>query len=144
MGCVADILATKGSQVHSVSPNASVHDAIAKMVHSNIGSILVMDGPTPAGIFTERDCLRRVTLERRDPKTTPIGEVMTDRLIVVETDKSIQECMAIMTQARIRHLPVMDGERVLGVISIGDLVKHVSREQEYEIQHLTRYITGAA
>ena len=144
MGRVADILATKGSQIHSVVPQTLVFDAIATMVRTNVGSLLVMDGDAPAGIFTERDCLRRVTLERRDPKATTIGEVMTDRVIYVEADKSIQDCMSIMTQARIRHLPVMHGDRVVGMISIGDLVKHLSREQEDEIQHLTRYITGVA
>ena len=144
MGCVADILATKGSQVHSVTPQSTVSDAITLMMSVNVGSLLVMENEQPIGIFTERDCLRRVLLERRDPKTTSIGELMSERIIYVAADKSIKECMAIMTQERIRHLPVMDGDCVVGLISIGDLVKHLSREQEAEIQHLTRYITGVA
>ena len=144
MGRVADILATKGPQVHSVSRDATVHEAVGRMVHFNVGSIVVMDGETPAGLFTERDCLHRVTLEGRDPRAVAVGQVMGDPPVLVGTDLTIQECMAIMTRSRIRHLLVMDASRLLGVVSIGDVVKHMSREQEFEIEHLTRYITGVA
>jgi CBS domain-containing protein len=143
MGRVADILAVKGSQVHHVSPEATAYDAIAEMVRRNVGSLLVIEAGEPAGIFTERDYLRRVTLQRRDPRSLPIRDVMTPRPIYVEPQKTIAECMAIMTEQRIRHLPVMEGGRVVGLISIGDLVKHLSREQATEIQELTRYITGS-
>jgi CBS domain-containing protein len=142
MGRVADLLATKGSQVHSVPRHAMVHDAVTRMVQFNVGSVVVLDGTLPAGIFTERDCLHRVTLERLDPRITPVGHVMNTELVRVDAGRTIPECMTIMTQSRIRHLLVVDGDRVLGLISIGDVVKHLSREQESEIEHLTRYITG--
>ena len=139
---VADILAVKGSDVHSISPDATAYQAIDRMVQHNVGSLLVLKGDAIAGIFTERDYLRRVTLADRNPKTTLVREVMTERLIFVDPDKSIQDCMAIMTQGRIRHLPVVQSDRVVGMISIGDLVKHLSKEQEVEIRYLTQYITG--
>jgi len=139
---VADILVTKGPHVYSVSPETRVVEAVALMVEHNLGSLLVFDGESIAGIFTERDHLRRVTLADRDPKTTLIREVMTPRLVYVDPDTTVSECMAVMTGERIRHLPVVEANRVVGMISIGDLVKHVSREQEVEIRYLTEYITG--
>ena len=144
MGRVADILATKGTQVHSVSRDSLVHDAVRLMVRLNVGSVVVMDGLTPTGFFTERDCLHRVTLDGRDPRTVTVGQVMSDQLVLVDADRTIQDCMSIMTQSRIRHLLVADASRMLGVVSIGDVVKHLTREQEFEIEHLTRYITGVA
>ena len=144
MGRVADILANKGTQVHSVSLDSLVHDAVSRMVHFNVGSVVVMDGPAPVGLFTERECLHRVTLEGHDPRAVTVGQVMSDQLVRVGADCTIQECMSIMTQSRIRHLLVADASRMLGVVSIGDVVKHLTREQEFEIEHLTRYITGVA
>jgi CBS domain-containing protein len=143
MSRISEILAVKGSQVHSVAPQTSVHEAVALMVQHNIGSLLVLDGDETTGIFTERDHLRRVTLPNRDPKTTPVGEVMTDRVIYVDPERTVEECMGIMTQQRIRHLPVIRDNHVIGMISIGDLVRHVSNEREVEIHHLTKYITGS-
>jgi CBS domain-containing protein len=142
MNRVADILAAKGSRVHSVTPDTTVYEAIALMVEHNIGSLLVQEGRKTVGIFTERDHLRRVTLPNRDPKFTPVRQVMTARLLCVEPNRTIDDCMAIVTTERIRHLVVMDGDRVTGMISIGDLVKHLSMAQEIEIRHLTQYITG--
>jgi CBS domain-containing protein len=143
MNRVADILAAKGSRVYSVAAETMVYEAIARMVDHNIGALLVLDQGKPAGIFTERDHLRRVTLPNRDPKFTPVRQVMTHRMVCVEPAKSIEHCMGLMTEERIRHLLVIEDERVVGMISIGDLVKHVSVEQEIEIRHLTQYITGA-
>ena len=139
---VADILAIKGSGVCEIAPEATVYEAIQKMVQANVGSLVVGTGGALAGIFTERDHLRRVTLEDRDPRTTPVRQVMTERVICVEREMSIRDCMAIMTRERIRHLPVLEGGRVVGVISIGDLVKHMSKEQEIEIRCLTDYVSG--
>ncbi len=142
MSRVVDILAYKGRVVHVIEREATVLTAIGKMVAHNIGALVVTDGGAPAGIFTERDFLRRVALGGRDPKTTRVGEVMTVRLICADPDRPIEDCMAIMTQEHIRHLPVVDGGRVAGMVSIGDLVKHVSDERHVEIRYLTDYITG--
>ena len=142
MGRVADILARKGALVHRIAPDVTAYEAITLMVRSNVGSLLVTSRDHIVGIFTERDFLRRVTLENRDPRATRVDEVMTTQIICVEPAKSVQECMAIMTQERIRHLPVVDGNELVGVISIGDLVKSLSKEQEVEIRYLTEYITG--
>jgi CBS domain-containing protein len=121
---------------------ASVFEAVQQMVEANVGSLLVTDGGEIAGIVTERDYLRRVTLEGRTDKDTPVGEIMTSPLIVVTPGTSIDECMAVMTDRRIRHLPVVDGGEVVGVVSIGDLVKFRSKQQSFEIQYLTDYVSG--
>ena len=142
MGRVSDILATKGAQVHSVAPDLTAFEAISRMLNAGVGSLLVVEPGGIAGIFTERDYLRRVTLEGRDPKSTRLRDVMTSQVVYVDPSKTVQECMAIMTQERIRHLPVMDGGKLAGVISIGDLVKFMSKEQAVEIRFLTEYITG--
>jgi CBS domain-containing protein len=143
MGRVASILERKGRQVHTVGPEAIVYDAVALMVRQNVGSLLVTDDGRIQGIFTERDFLRRVTLQDRQPKWTRVRDVMTERVIVVEPHTTIEDCMSIMTRERIRHLPVVEHERVVGIISIGDLVKHLSSEREVEIRYLTEFITGA-
>ena len=142
MGRVADILAHKGGQVHSVAQGATVFEALEQMVEHNVGSLVVMDGDAIAGIFTERDFLRRVAVVGKDPRRTPVSEVMTARLIVLDPGRSVQECMAIMTSSRIRHLPVMESGRLAGVVSIGDVVQHLSAEREVEVRYLTDYITG--
>jgi CBS domain-containing protein len=142
MSRVSDILAAKGGDVYGISADATVHEAIEKMVSHNIGSLVVQERGEIAGIFTERDFLRRVALQGLPPASTRVRDVMTDRLMVVEPEKSVEECMAIMTQARIRHLPVMDQSRIAGVVSIGDLVKHLSDQQEVQIRYLTDYIVG--
>jgi CBS domain-containing protein len=142
MGLVTDILAAKGSEVQSIPPETSAHDAIARMVERGVGSLIVRDAAGIVGIFTERDFLRRVALGGRDPKKTPVRDVMTSKVIVVECGKRIEDCMAIMTRERIRHLPVVEGPQIVGVISIGDLVKFLSKEQATEIRFLTEYITG--
>jgi len=144
MGPVKDILAAKGGQVHTISGSATAYEAVEKMVRCNVGSLVVMEGGQVAGIFTERDYLRRVTLTDLPPRSTAVRDIMTPRIICVEPDKTIPECMAIMTQERIRHLPVAGGGEIVGMISIGDLVKHLSREQEVEIRYLTEYIQGQA
>ena len=142
MGTVSSLIAAKGSRVHCITPDATVYDAIARMVQHNVGALVVSDGSRILGMFTERDYLRRVTLEDRDAKTTRVHEVMTAKVVGIEPGRSIEECMATMTQARIRHLPVTEGDRLLGIISIGDVVKYLSREREVEIRYLTEYITG--
>lgn len=142
MARVADILAAKGGTVYRTSPDASTYAAVAEMVGHGVGSLLVTEGEAIVGIFTERDHLRRVLLKDLDARATRVRDVMTARIVCVEPSRSVEDCMAIMTQQRIRHLPVVDGGRVAGVISIGDLVKYLSAEREVEIRYLTEYITG--
>lgn len=142
MPSISGILAGKNGQVHTLSADASVFDAVQLMVEHNIGSLVVLDDGEIAGIFTERDYLRRVALSERPPRLTPLREVMTAHLVCVAPDASVQDCMAMMTQDRIRHLPVVHGKELVGVISIGDLVKYVSDEREVEVRYLTKYISG--
>ncbi len=142
MGRVADILARKGSQVHTIQKDASAFEALEAMVDRNVGSLVVLDGEAIAGIFTERDYLRRVAREGRLPHDTPVHEVMTECLVCLDLERSVQDCMAIMTQERVRHLPVLDAGQLAGLVSIGDLVKHLSAEKEVEVRYLTDYIVG--
>ena len=143
MGHVSDILDTKGRDALGIEGSATVYEAIAKMVEGNVGALLVWEGERLAGIVTERDYLRRVTLEGRDERTTPVREIMSAPLVYVSPDTPIDECMAVMTERRIRHLPVLtDEQAVAGVVSIGDLVKFHSSEQSVQIKFLTEYISG--
>lgn len=113
------------------------------MVEGNVGALLVYDGERLEGIVTERDYLRRVTMQGRDERTTPVREITTTEVVYVGPDASIDECMAVMTERRIRHLPVLTGDReVVGIVSIGDVVKFQSTEQEVQIRFLTEYISG--
>ena len=143
MGHVSDILDTKGRKVLEIDGSATVLDAVTKMVEGNVGSLLVTEGGRLAGIVTERDYLRRVTLEGRDERTTPVREIMSAPIVYMTPESTIEECMAVMTERRIRHLPVLtDAQEVVGVVSIGDLVKFQSREQSVQIKFLTEYISG--
>ena len=142
MSNVSEILGDKGGRVLKIEASASVFEAVQEMVEANVGSLLVTDGGDIVGIVTERDYLRRVTLEGRTDKDTPVGEIMTAPLVVVTPETEIDESMAIMTDRRIRHLPVVDDGQVVGVISIGDIVKFKSKQQSFEIQYLTDYITA--
>jgi CBS domain-containing protein len=143
VGHVSDILADKGRDVLGVGGSATVYDAIEKMVEGNVGALLVYEGDRLAGIVTERDYLRRVTLEDRDERTTPVREITSAELVYVDPDASIDECMAVMTERRIRHLPVLTNDHeVVGIVSIGDVVKFQSKEQSVQIRFLTEYISG--
>jgi CBS domain-containing protein len=141
---VSDILDEKGRDVLSIEGEATVFDAIKRMVEANVGSLLVFEDAKLAGIVTERDYLRRVALEGRTEKETPVRDIMSAPLVYVTPETTLEECMAVMTERRIRHLPVMGGDRdVLGVVSIGDLVKYRSRQQDVQIRLLTDYISSA-
>jgi CBS domain-containing protein len=142
MNLVSDILDEKGHDVLEIEAQETMLDAVRRMVEANAGSLLVTDGGRVVGIVTERDYLRRVALERRDDETTSVRSVMSSPLVVVTPDTPIDECMAIMTDRRIRHVPVVDGNDVVGVVSIGDVVKHRSKQQSFEIKYLTEYITS--
>ena len=142
MNRVKEILDDKGGDVLQIEGDASVLDAVKRMVDAGVGSLLVTDEGEIAGIFTERDYLRRMTLEDRDAKETPVREVMSSPLVAVTPQTAVDECMAMMTDRRIRHLPVVDEGNVVGVVSIGDLVKFKSKQQSFEIKYLTDYITA--
>ena len=142
MSRLADILDEKGGHVFEIDADASVFEAVQRMVQENIGSLLVTDGGETAGIVTERDYLRRVALEGRTDRDTPVREIMSTPLIVVTPETTVDECMALMTERRIRHLPVVDEHEVVGLVSIGDLVKFTSERRAFEIQYLTDYITS--
>ena len=143
MGQIADILDAKGRDVLSIDASATVLDAVKTMVEGNVGALIVTEGGQLAGIVTERDYLRRVTLEGRDERTTPVREIMSAPFVYIGPDATIDECMAIMTERRFRHLPVLDDERELvGIVSIGDVVKFQSQEQGVQIKFLTEFISG--
>ena len=142
MTFVSDILDVKGHEVLGIEAGASVLDAVRRMVEANVGSLIVREGDQIVGIVTERDYLRRVALERRDDEKTAVRTVMSSPLIVVTPDTPVDECMAIMTDRRIRHVPVVVDADVVGMISIGDLVKHRSDQQSFEIKYLTDFITS--
>ena len=142
MSQVSEILSDKGRNVLEIEAGATVREAVRTMVDANVGSLLVSSSGDVVGIVTERDYLRRVALEGRTDDDTTVGEIMTAPLVVVGPDTSIDECMAVMTDRRIRHLPVVEDGKVVGLVSIGDLVKFKSRQQSFEIQYLTEYISS--
>ncbi len=142
MSSVKQILDTKGRDIWSVDPENSVYDAIKLMADKGVGCLLVMDGEKLLGIVTERDYARKVILENKSSKKTPVKDLMTVDVICVGPTQNVQECMALMTNGRMRHLPVVDGERVEGLISIGDLVKAIIAEQQFEIEQLQHYINS--
>jgi CBS domain-containing protein len=138
---VAKVLEGKGSEVLTIDAEATVFEAIKRMVEANVGALVVTDRGRVAGIVTERDYLRRVTLEGRTEEETLVREIMTSPLVYVTPETSVEECMAVMTERRIRHLPVFaEGRDLVGVVSIGDVVKFKSAEQDFQIKFLTEYI----
>jgi CBS domain-containing protein len=143
MNKVRQLLGVKGKQVYTISKDATVMDGLALMAEKRIGALLVMEGEKLIGIFTERDLARRVSLIGKLPEKTHIGEVMTRELITIDADQSVNECMSLMTEKRIRHLPVMDDGQLVGLISIGDIVKDVVEELEHLVKQLQDYITGS-
>jgi CBS domain-containing protein len=139
---VSALLQHKGNDIWSVGPDDSVYSAIEKMSQRGVGALLVMSGEQLAGIMSERDYTRKVILQGRSSRETKVREIMTSQLAVVSSDQTVEECMRIMTDRRVRHLPVVDGGRVRGVLSIGDLVKWTISAQRETINHLNAYITG--
>ncbi len=142
MKTVKDILDSKGYEIWSVKPDATVFEAVKLMAERGVGSLLVMDGDKLIGIVTERDYARKIILEDKSSKNTAVADVMTRKLLCATPDRTIDECMALMTDKRARHLPVLEHKRVVGVVSIGDLVKAMLNEQQVLIDHLQHYISG--
>jgi CBS domain-containing protein len=140
---VKQLLAAKGRQVWSVEPNSLVTDAIRIMTTRRVGALPVIHSGKLEGIFSERDCLRRVVLPDRSPKTTAVSDVMTSVVVSVGLEHSLQDCMWIMTDRGIRHLPVVERERVVGLVSIGDVVKASLSYQQYLLDEIERYVQGA-
>ena len=142
MKLVQHLLDTKGGDVISIAPEASVFDAIKLMADRAVGSLLVMKGEEMLGIVTERDYARKVILLGRSSETTRVEQIMSTEVIAASVEQTVQECMTLMTEKRIRHLPVVAGDRVIGLISIGDLVQAIISEQRQAIEQLENYISG--
>jgi len=140
MKLVKQLLEAKGHDVLSISPEASVLDAVRLMAQKSVGALTVMEGSTLVGVITERDYARKVILKGRASDSTTIREIMTSEVITTTGDESVEKCMNMMTDGRMRHLPVVDNGDVVGIISIGDLVKAVIADQKEEIEHLEHYI----
>lgn len=143
MEIVKQILEVKGSAVWSIDPDSSIYDALKLMSEKELGALLVLDGDQLKGIFSERDYARKVVLKGKSSRETPVKEVMSSNVICVDPEQGIEECMALMIDKRIRHLPVIENEKLVGLISIGDVVKAVIGEKKFMIEQLIHYITGA-
>lgn len=143
MKTVNEILNKKGYEIWSISPDATVFQALELMSQKEVGALLVMENNNLVGILSERDYARKVILQGKSSKDLPVREIMSSRVIYVTRDHSVEDCMALMINKRIRHLPVMEGDNLAGVISIGDVVKAVIDEKEFEIDQLVQYIKGA-
>ncbi len=142
MSTVSEILENKGAMVLTVDTTETVFDAISLMSQVNVGAVLVKNEDTIAGIFTERDYLQKVALKSVSSHDTTVGDVMTTPVISADPGDSVQKCMETMTTCRCRHLPVVQDDKLLGIVSIGDLVKRILGEKEYEVEQLNQYISG--
>lgn len=142
MKAVSDILKTKGSEVWTITPETIVLDALKIMADKNVGALVVMDGAKVTGILSERDYARKVILHGRSSRELETREIMSTNVYFVSPEQNIEDCMALFTNKRVRHLPVLQTDKLIGIISIGDVVKAVIAEQEYTIKHLENYITG--
>jgi CBS domain-containing protein len=143
MTAVAQILKSKSDQsIYTIGPEASVFDAVKLMAEKNIAAVLVLEGQTIVGIITERDYARKIVLVARSSKETRVRDVMSSQVMYVRPGQSSEECMVLMTENRVRHLPVLDGGKLIGLVSIGDLVRDVISEQKFTIKQLEHYITG--
>ena len=142
MRSVRRLLQSKPVELHAIGPDAPVLEAIKQMAQQRIGALLVMEGDRLVGILSERDYARKVVLQGRSSKDTPVRDIMTTQVVSVAPDDTCDQCMQLVTNRRIRHLPVLDGDTVVGVVSIGDLVKAVIEDQQLELEQLQRYIAS--
>ena len=142
MARVAELLKHKGHTIYSIEPDQPVLEAIRRMAEYGVGALLVMRGELLLGVVSERDYARKIILMGRSSSDTPVRQIMSSPVITVRTDQSVAECMQLMTERRVRHLPVVQTDRVVGVLSIGDLVRFVVAEQQQTIEQLEQYIRG--
>jgi CBS domain-containing protein len=142
MKIVRDILQKKGSEVHIISPEATVYEALQMMADKNVGALLVVKGDEVAGMISERDYARKIALKGKFSKDVPVSEIMTTRIVRVDPYQEIESCMELMSDKHVRHLPVIENERIVGIISIGDIVKAIIEHKEEIIHQLENYIKG--
>ena len=142
MKTVKQILKDKGSSVLAIQPDATVFDALKLMAEKNVGALLVLEAGRLTGILSERDYARKVILKGKSSLNTPVRDIMTERVMFVHPEQTVEDCMALMTDKHIRHLPVLVGQQVVGIVSIGDLVKASIDEKDFVIKQLENYITG--
>ena len=142
MTTARQLLDQKGKTIWSIEPDATVFDAVAKMAEKNVGSLLVMDGDKLLGIITERHYARKVVLQGKTSLTIPVRDIMESEVIAVSPEQSVEQCMAIMTEERVRHLPVVQGDKPIGIVSIGDLVKSIISDQKFIIDQLEHFVHG--
>ncbi|MCZ6819543.1 MAG: CBS domain-containing protein [Calditrichaeota bacterium] len=143
MKFVNQLLKDKGRDVWSVAPDAPVYQALELMAEKNCGAVLVLDQEKMVGILSERDYARKVILQGKSSKNTPVKEIMSSKVVYIRPEQTVEDCMALMTDKRIRHLPVLENRKLVGLISIGDIVRAVISEQEFIIHQLENYITGS-
>ncbi len=140
---VSDLIRTKGSrEIWSISPDANVYEALQKLGDKNVGALLVMTGEKIDGIISERDCVRKVDLLGKTSREVKVKEIMTSHVLYLDINQSLEECMAIMTEKKVRHLPVLENQRLIGIVSIGDVLKEIVSDQKFMIEQLSRYISG--
>ena len=142
MKSVRDILKVKGTDVWCVEPDATVFDALQRMAEKEVGALVVMEGAQVVGLISEREYARKIVLLGRTSPTTMVKEIMTSPVVYIHLDQPIEECMALMTEKRTRHLPVIEDGKLVGLISIGDIVKSIIADQQFLIEQLVRYISG--
>jgi CBS domain-containing protein len=142
MGTVRHILQKKGNKIIAIAPTSTVFSALEKMMEQNVGALLVMQDDRFLGIFTERDYARKVILKGKASRDTLVQEIMSEHPVIVTPDTTMEQCMSLMTQKYIRHLPVFDNQKMIGLVSIGDIVKYIIEEQQFIIENLEHYITG--
>ena len=142
MTTVRQLLDQKGRNIWSIHPDATVFDAVAKMAEKDIGSLVVMEGDELVGIITERHYARNVVLKGKTSPATPVRDIMERDVVIAQPDQSVDECMAVMSEKRVRHLPVFEEKKLLGIVSIGDLVKSIIGDQKFMIIQLEHYIHG--
>ena len=142
MATVRDMIRKKGGEVFSISPDATVYEALQSMAQHNTGALLVMTGDQMVGILSERDCVRKVDLRGKNAKETKVGDIMTGEVIIVHCDQSVEECERLMMEKGIRHLPVFDGDKLMGFLSVRDVLGEVIEMQQMMLSQLERYITG--
>lgn len=142
MTTIRQLLSEKGDKIHSIGPDSTVYDAIRKMADENIGSLVVMEGDKIVGIVTERHYARNVALKGHASAATRVRDIMESRVLYARPDHTVEECMAIMTNKRVRHLPVIEQEKEIGLVSIGDLVKNIISDQKFTIEQLEHFIRG--